>query len=107
MKTEFLTKCHSGLTPVLVLFRGEIQSWGLIRGAALFAGVVKGKQVSVGLDVNGAVGDDRSAVNRRAEIGFADDHSLIFRAAWPELFRWQFLAFVGCQDDEVAVFVAD
>ena len=69
----------------------DVQAGGLIRWAGFFGGVVEGEEVGVGLDVNDAVGYDGGAINRGAEVGFADD----------------FLVFAGSHHDEVAVFVAD
>jgi hypothetical protein len=51
----------------------------LVLDRAGFGRVGKGEEVRVGLQINRAVGDDGRAIDRRAEIGFADDF-LFFEA---------------------------
>jgi hypothetical protein len=50
----------------------DLKLLGLVLHRARFGRIGKGEEVRVGLQIHRAVGDDGRAIDRRAEIGFAD-----------------------------------
>src|SRR5262245_47329189 len=88
-----------------ILFQIDVELCGLI-GPRSFGGVVKPKEMSVGLHVNNAIGDDWSSIHSRAEIGLTDEFGFVFRATGFDFVSRKLFTLGSREDGKVTVFVA-